>query len=131
MANHLQIVKSDLGMELVSDRGNWIMKQDIGFSPVQSLVAAVGACGCYVYDRILTNSKVEHELLGVDINYETNQESKVHTVTKINLTFKLKVNADQQDLAVRTLTMVNKNCPVMQSLDPKIQIIETVVCEAY
>ncbi len=113
-------------LELVSKNNNWIMANEIGFSPVQSLVAAVGACGGYVYEGILTNSKIPFQLLGITMDYQVNKKGSVHPVTSIQMIFHVIVATEHQSRAVRALRLVSKNCPVIQSLDPKISVEETI-----
>ncbi len=123
----LDLLYTEKGMELPLEKENWVMKRGFGYSPVQSLAAAVGACGGYVYDSILTNSKIPHEFKEVKVTYETNDEVKPHPISKIRLAFRVIVEKDYQERAEHGVKLVSKHCPVIQSLDPKIEVEEVVV----
>lgn len=112
-------------MTLTGSQEDWTLKRDKGYSPVQSLVAAAAACGAYVYQEVLENSKVAFEFEKVIASYTRVTEDRVGPIDSISLTFYLKVTEDQQDKAIRCLKLVSRNCPVIQSLDPKIKVIET------
>lgn len=47
----MKLISSEKGFELVHQSGNWVLKKEIGFSPVEMLVASIGACGAYVYEK--------------------------------------------------------------------------------
>ncbi|MGX6979415.1 OsmC family protein [Vagococcus elongatus] len=127
MSEHtLELIQGDEGLELPVDSGNWVMLRDFGYSPVQSLVAAVGACGAYVYQSILFNSKVPYTFEKVIIDYTRDTERPSKPVDKIEMTFYLSVAPEFQDKATRSLRLIGRNCPVIQSLDPKIHVTETV-----
>lgn len=127
MSEHtLELIQGEEGLELPAESGNWVMLRDHGYSPVQSLVAAAGACGAYVYQSVLFNSKVPYtfEKILIDYTRDTNLPSK--PLNKIEMTFYLSVPPEFQDKAIRALRLIERNCPVIQSLDPKIHVTETV-----
>lgn len=124
--NQIELIQGEKGMELPVATGNWVLLRDYGYSPVQSLVAAVGACGAYVYQSILTNSKIDYTFERVQINYERDEERKSEPVKKISPTFDVHVAPEQQERAVRALKLIAVNCPVIQSLDPSIEVLEKV-----
>ena len=54
------VLNSQAGnFELPRPEDNWILKADQGYSPVQMVAAATTACGGYVYQEILTNSRMK------------------------------------------------------------------------
>ncbi|MBP1039772.1 OsmC family protein [Vagococcus sp. BWB3-3] len=124
--NQIELIQGEKGMELPLEAGNWVLLKDYGYSPVQSLVAAVGACGAYVYQSILTNSKIPFTFEKVLIEYTRDAERQSEPVKKIEMVFDVKVAPELQDRATRGIKLIAKNCPVMQSLDPAIEVIETV-----
>lgn len=122
----LELIKSEAGIELVKDSGNWILKKDLGFSPVQTMVATVGACGAYVYQSILERSRIEHNFVKATIDYQTNEATSVHFVTGIVIHYYLEVSPDAQSRALTAAKLIPNHCPVMQSLNPDIKIEEEV-----
>ncbi|MBO0476241.1 OsmC family protein [Vagococcus sp. DIV0080] len=123
----LQLVQGKEGMELPVESGNWVLLREKGYSPVQSMVAAVGACGAYVYQSILESSRIDYTFDRVEIVYERDEAIKSEPVKKIELQFFVSVADDKQERATRGLKLISKHCPVIQSLNPAIEVIETVV----
>lgn len=122
----LTLLQGPEGFELpLEKRDSWILKKEIGYSPVQSLVAAVAACGGYVYQHILENSKIPYRFEKIAVTYETSA-TKPEPLTQIHLVFYVAVAKEYQDRAERGVKLVSRNCPVIQSLDPKIVVIEEV-----
>lgn len=124
--NELELIQGEKGMELPLAAGNWVLLKEEGYSPVQSLVAAVGACGAYVYQSILANSKIPHTFEKVMIEYTRDSERQSEPVKTIELVLTVKVAPELQDRATRGIKLIAKNCPVMQSLDPAIEVSERV-----
>lgn len=123
----MELISGETGFELVHQSGNWILKKDIGFSPVEMLVASIGACGAYVYEKILTNSNIDFTIKNVEISYERAEEKQAKPLSRVVITFSLHVSEEHQGKAERALKLIGKNCPVMQSLDPEIAVIENVI----
>lgn len=122
----IELIQGKEGMELPVSSGNWVLLKDQGYSPVQSLVASVGACGAYVYQAVLENSKIPYVFERVKINYIRDAERKSEPVKQIDLIFEVSIASELQERAIRSLKLVAPNCPVMQSIDPKIEVTETV-----
>lgn len=123
----MELRSSEKGFELVHKSGNWILKKDIGFSPVEMLVASIGACGAYVYEKVLTNSQVEFDFKQVEISYERAETKPAKPLSRVEIVFSLRVAETDQGKAERALKLIAKNCPVMQSLDPEIVVVENVI----
>ena len=123
---HIELVQGKAGIELPVSTGNWVLLKEQGYSPVQSLVAAVGACGAYVYQAILTNSKIPHTFARVMIEYTRDTERLSEPVNKIEMVFDVTVAPELQARATRSIKLIAQNCPVMQSLDPAIEVSEKV-----
>ncbi len=120
----IELIQGLNGMELEVESGNWLMLRDGGYSPVQSMVAAVGACGAYVFQSILESSRIDNTFKKVEISYVRDTGIKSEPIKSIEINFYLTVAEKNQDRAKRSMTLIGKHCPVMQSLDPNIEIIE-------
>ncbi|WP_375178554.1 OsmC family protein [Enterococcus rotai] len=123
----MELISSEKGFELVHQNGNWLLKKEIGFSPVEMLVASIGACGAYVYEKILTNSHIDFTIEQVEISYERAEEKQAKPLSRVDITFSIQVAEEAQGKAERALKLIGKNCPVMQSLDPAIAVVEKVI----
>lgn len=123
----MELISGEKGFELVHERGNWLLKKDIGFSPVELLVASIGACGAYVYEKILTNSHIDFTIEKVDISYERAEDKQAKPLSRVAINFSIHVSEEAQGKAERALKLIGKNCPVMQSLDPEIVVVENVI----
>lgn len=122
----LRLVRSQNGFELpLETDSNWVMKRELGYSPVQSVVAATAACGGYVYESILKNSNVDYMMHHIIVTFER-ENSKVAPLSKIDITFEISVSPNDENKAVTALKLINKYCPVMQSLSSNVVISEHV-----
>ncbi|QIK58238.1 OsmC family protein [Erysipelothrix sp. HDW6A] len=122
----MELLQGEQGLELFHKEGNWVLKRNIGYSPVQLLVTSIGACGAYVYESILTKSNIEHRLDTVDISYKVDEDDKAKPLTEVAITFNIWVPEDKKAQVERSLRLVNEYCPVIQSLNPNIGIIKEV-----
>ncbi|WP_088840835.1 OsmC family protein [Listeria sp. ILCC797] len=113
-------------VELLHETGNWPLIKEEGFSPVQITVAAVAACSVYVYAKLLEKKRIPFEDLEVDVDYEQDLEQPVHVIKKINVQFEVKVAAEFQQKAEKTVHLVKDACPVAKSMHPDIEITEQV-----
>ncbi|WP_430603153.1 hypothetical protein IGJ02_000512 [Enterococcus sp. DIV0724b] len=123
----MELISGEKGFELVHESGNWLLKKDIGFSPVELLVASIGACGAYVYEKILTNSHIDFTIEKVDISYERAEDKQAKPLSRVAINFSIHVSEEAQGKAERALKLIGKNCPVIQSLDPEIVVVENVI----
>lgn len=126
MSDKITLRQGTDGFELeVFGKENWIMRRELGYSPVQSIVASAAACGGYVYQHLLENSHISATFDRVEADY-TRQKDNVGAITSIQLTFFISVEESDQPKAQTCLKLVSRYCPVIQSLDPAIEIVETV-----
>lgn len=113
--------------EVIHPDGNWRLKKDAGFSPLETLVIAIAGCSASVYKNVLTNSRIEHTFHNITVDYTRVEDGKAMPLKSVTITFYLKdVPASQQEKTVRATHLISRNCPVVQSLDPSIQVIENV-----
>ncbi len=122
----MELVFGNNGVELVHQDGNWDLKAGFGFSPVETLVASVGACGMYVFQGILNGSKVDHEFVNAKVSFKVDEESRVRPVKEIKIDYFMKVEEANRTKAERIMELVPKSCPVMQSLKSDITVIENI-----
>lgn len=123
----IKLVQGEKGMELPVESGNWVLLREDGYSPVQSMVAAVGACGAYVYQSVLDGSRIDYTFSHVEINYERDESIQSEPIKKIEIQFFLSVAEEKQARAERGLKLIAKHCPVIQSLNPTIEVTEKAI----
>lgn len=123
---HLTLNYTHNHYEMHNDHAQWALKRDIGFSPVQMLIASIGACGGYVLTSILDKMQIKHEMLNLEMTYEVNQDSKAKEPTYVGMVFHISVHSDDSDKVLHALSLVPKYCPVMLSLSDKVVIEKSV-----
>lgn len=122
----MKLIKENDHLELVHEKGNWILLRDLGFSPIQTVVAAVAACSGYVYQEILEKQKIKFTIISIHADYERSTQKRSHPLSKIEIQFEIQVDKNDQVKAKKDLGLISRNCPVAQSLDPSIEVIESV-----
>lgn len=120
--NSLNLSQGQHGLELYHEKGNWILKKELGYSPVQLLVASISACGAYVLQGLFDNSKINAKVGDVSTSYDVNPDSKSHELKSVAITFNIHVDQENESKAVSMLRFVNDFCPVIKSLNPEIVI---------
>ena len=105
----------------------WILLRGEGYSPVQSLVTAAAACAGYVYISVLNNSNVPHEIEKVTVSYTQDMTKKTNPIQSIHVTIYAEIATEYHEKAQRCVKLISPNCPVIQSLDPNIEVVEQVV----
>ena len=106
--------------------GPWKMAYNEGYSPVEMLVLSVAGCGGYVYTSILENSKIPFKLKKTIVQYTRDEAKKTQPLKSVTIHFEMEIPVEFQERALRCLSLISANCPVMQSLDSTIEVIETV-----
>jgi uncharacterized OsmC-like protein len=122
----LTLVQGKEKLELPQENGNWVLARNLGYSPVQMLVSATAACGGYVYESVLKNSHVPAEIEKIEVSYSRDASKKAEPISAIQIEFYARVSEEYQEKAIRCLKLVSPNCPVIQSLDPTIEVTEIV-----
>jgi len=122
----MELILTDVGVEVIHQNGNWLFKKDLGFSPVENLVNSVAACCVYVYENILKNSKVDFEVQKVLVEYTRSEKKPTKPINEITVTFYMLVPHEQQGKAERAAKLISKNCPVIQTLDKDVVINEVI-----
>ncbi|MBC1520273.1 OsmC family protein [Listeria aquatica] len=122
----MHLEKQEDTIELFHEAGNWKLKKESGFSPIQMTVAAAAACSGYVYAKILKKKRIPYENMEIEVDYTQNLDVPVHVIQSIHIRFQLAVAKEHREQAEKGLKLVKKGCPVVQSLNPEVQITEQV-----
>ena len=123
---NLSMVMGEQGYEMSHENAHWILKKGLGYSPVQMLVASIGACGGYVLDSILDKMQLNHVMKEIDMSFEVNLESKAKELTSVSMVFYVQLEGQDYEKAQHALTLVHKYCPVMLSLNEDIKIEKSI-----
>lgn len=123
---NIELVQGKTGIEMPLESGNWILLKEEGYSPVEMLVGAIGACGVYVYQSILTKSKIPYRFGKSSVAYKRDESRKSSPLQAVKIEFEITVPTEFQARAERALKLIHGNCPVMQSIDPNIVVTEQV-----
>lgn len=105
----------------------WILKKEVGYSPVQMIASATAACGGYVLASILKKSNIPFLLDRVEVEYDRDEARRASPISEIELTFYVQADVEYQERIKRCLKLVAPNCPVIQTLDSNIKIVESLV----
>lgn len=105
----------------------WVLMRGEGYSPVQSVVTAVAACAGYVYISVLERSKIPHEIVKVTVSYARDMEKKTNPLQSIEVLIYAEIPETHHEKALRCVKLISPNCPVIQSLNPNIQVTEKVI----
>lgn len=123
----LTLTKGNKGFELQRDGNeNWVMLASDGFSPMQSVAAAIGSCGGYVFQEVLVNSKIEAMIPSIKVSYERQEDHYAKPFKSIMINFFVKTTKENENKVLSAIKLVHKYCPVMLSMHPDIKIIESV-----
>ncbi|WP_242542893.1 OsmC family protein [Vagococcus fluvialis] len=95
----ITLVQGDKGMELPVESGNWVLE----------------------------SSRIDYTFDHVEVNYERDEEIQSQPVKKIEISFYLTVEEEKQARAERGMKLIAKHCPVIQSLNPSIEVIEKAI----
>ncbi|PKR76932.1 osmotically inducible protein C [Halalkalibacillus sediminis] len=96
-----------------------------GFRPFQLMVSSLAGCSALVYKRILEKQKIEYDEMTIEAEVERSEDS-VHKIEKVMLNFKVKGEGLNQEKMQKSLHTASKNCSMVQSVVPTIEVIETV-----
>lgn len=126
MAKEIKLVQGATGVELVHPENNWVLTHEDGFSPVETLGAAIGCCSVYVYQKILENSHIPFTFVGAEVTYERDEAKPANPISHVKVTIQVDIEAELQGKAERAVHLIERNCPVIQSLDKEIVVEEIV-----
>ncbi len=122
----MELVFGNEGVEIIHENGNWALTKGTGFSPVETLVASVGSCGLYVFQGLLSGSKIDHEFVNAKVAFTTDDTKRVKPVKEITIDYFLKANDADKARIERIVELVPNNCPVMQSIGDHVTVVENV-----
>ncbi|TGA98493.1 OsmC family peroxiredoxin [Sporolactobacillus shoreae] len=121
----MELIQSSETIELVHENGNWLLSRQEGFSPVQLIAASAAACSSYVFEELLNRQRIPYQLIKVSFEYMENPFYP-NPISKIDVRFLINVPKKNQEAAKQIFLQIPQNCPVIQSLHPRIKLNESV-----
>ncbi|WP_017186720.1 OsmC family protein [Alkalibacillus haloalkaliphilus] len=96
-----------------------------GFRPFQLMVSSLAGCSVLVYKRILQKQKIEYDEMTVEAEVQRSDDA-VNKIEKVNLHFKVTGHNLNEEKLQKSLNTASKNCSMVQSVVPTIEVEETV-----
>ncbi|MDQ0351986.1 putative OsmC-like protein [Alkalibacillus filiformis] len=96
-----------------------------GFRPFQLMVSSLAGCSVLVYKRILQKQKIEYDEMTVEAEVKRSNDA-VNKIEKVNLHFKVTGKDLNEEKLQKSLNTASKNCSMVQSVVPTIEVEETV-----
>lgn len=87
MVERLTIIRGVEKFELQTKTARWVLAKEEGYSPVQMLVSAIGACGGYVYQSVLENSHIPFEFEKIEVTYSREVERRAQPLKQVTILF--------------------------------------------
>ncbi len=120
----------DYGFEAVNDRGNKLTMdtgKDFGgygqgFSPMQTLLAAIGGCSAIDIISILKKQKQEIESFEMIVDGEREKDAVPSPFTSIHIVYHLKGNIDKEKAQRAADLSIEKYCSVSVMLEKTAKI---------
>lgn len=85
MVERLTIIRGVEKFELQTKTARWVLAKEEGYSPVQMLVSAIGACGGYVYQSVLENSHIPFEFEKIEVTYSREIERRAQPLKQVTI----------------------------------------------
>ncbi|MBG9988676.1 OsmC family protein [Aerococcaceae bacterium DSM 111176] len=129
MAKELYLNVDEGRLSLPVQDGEWVIDGKTTYSALEMLLTASAACGAAVFRDMLANSKIEAELKRVDIEFTRadEEENQARPIKTLQLIFNVDAADETAERRSKGLTrFVSRYCPVIQSLDPSIDLEEVV-----
>ena len=124
MVERLTIIRGVEKFELQTKTARWVLAKEEGYSPVQMLVSAIGACGDTCINPFW---KIRTFPLSLkNRSHVSKVERRAQPLKQVTILFYVTVpEAFQEHDTVFEACL--PNCPVIQSLAERITVEETVV----
>lgn len=95
-----------------------------GFRPYQLLVSSVAVCSGGVLRKIFEKQRLHVEDITIQTDVVRN-ESEANRVEKIHVHFLIKGDGLKEEKVAKALELARKNCAMVQSVTPAIEVEET------
>lgn len=129
MAKELYLNVDQGKLSLPIKDGEWVIDGKTTYSALEMLLTASAACGAAVFSDMLVRSEIDADLKRVDIKFTRvdEEENQARPIKTLKLIFNVDAADENAERRSSNLTrFVSRYCPVIQSLDPAIELEEVV-----
>lgn len=122
----INIKKGKLHLPIANEK-DWELDDQENYSPLELTVISVAACGARVFQSMANKSNIGAELRDVQIHYTREDSDNARPLKTIELVYSVDAgNEKEERMSKAIVSRIERYCPVMQSLDPKITVNETI-----
>ncbi|MBM7650225.1 putative OsmC-like protein [Bacillus ectoiniformans] len=98
--------------------------EEYGFRPYQLLVSSIAVCSGGVLRKILAKKRLKVDDITIDTEVERDPE-RADRVTKVSMHFKIQGEGLTEEKIHKAMELTRKNCSMVQSVIPAIEVVET------
>lgn len=98
--------------------------EQYGFRPYQLLTASIAVCSGGVLRKILEKKRMQVEDIEINTNVHRN-EQEASRVEKVEIHFIIKGQELSEGHIKKAMELTRKNCSMVQSVIPAIEVVET------
>jgi uncharacterized OsmC-like protein len=106
-----------VGSKLQMDGNPEIGGSNLGFRPLEAMIASLGGCSSMDVIMILNKQKQKIDSYDVEIEYERDHTLEPALITKIHIKFIVKGNVDEEKLDRAIKLSLDKYCTVSKMLE--------------
>lgn len=103
---------------------------EYGFRPYQLLVSSIAVCSGGVLRKILEKMRMPASTITIDVKEVKRNADEANRVEEIHLHFMIEGQNLSADKMKKAFELTRKNCSMVQSVTPAIQIFETYTLTA-
>lgn len=98
--------------------------EEYGFRPFQLLVSSIAVCSGGVLRKILAKKRLKVDDITIDTEVERDPEN-ADRVTKVSMHFTIQGEGLTEEKIHKAMELTRKNCSMVQSVIPTIEVVET------
>ena len=124
---HVEFIFDEKGIRTESEFGELVISGDEneGFRPFQLMISSLAGCSILVYRKILEKQRVEYEKITVSVDVERSDDQTAK-IESVRLHFKVYGDNLKEKKLDKALQLASKNCSMVQSVVPTMEVEETV-----
>lgn len=100
-------------------------KDEYGFRPYQLLVSSIAVCSGGVLRNILEKMRMPSSHISINVKEVKRNADEENRIEKIRLHFEIEGEKIVENKMTRAFALMHKNCSMIQSVTPAIEIVET------
>lgn len=123
----MQFKMTEHGFQTTTNYGtiNISGNDEYGFRPFQLLVSSIAVCSGGVLRNILEKMRMPASTISIDVLEVKRNADEANRIEEIHLHFIIEGQHLAEDKMTKVFELTRKNCSMIQSVTPAIQVIET------